>query len=91
MKRRKFKPGDRVQKRGEGPVMMVLNYCLKKSPIVGTYVSDDEVLCVWYTNNRRQTGVFDQRVLTRASVSNGLFCDRTIQADGFSTSFHSRD
>lgn len=63
---RRFKPGERVRRRGNDQVMIVLKYCLKQSFFQGSYVSDHEVECVWYDRGVRKTGMFDQRTLTRA-------------------------
>ena len=73
MHNRKFKPGDRVQLKGEGPVMQVLKYRCKEIPFVGWVLSDHEVECVWFENGERKTGFFDQRVLNRATKPTGLF------------------
>jgi uncharacterized protein YodC (DUF2158 family) len=45
---RRFRPGDRVQRRSGGPVMEVMKYVLKNKPILGAYQSESEVECVWY-------------------------------------------
>ena len=64
---RRFKPGDRVQKRGKGKKMVVLKYAVKKYPIIGTYTSEHDVECVWFENGNRKKSVFDQRSLTKVT------------------------
>lgn len=66
---RRFKPGDRVQKRGDGQLMTVQKYCLKHHPFFGTYLSENEVECTWYENGKSRRGIFDQRTLVKASAS----------------------
>lgn len=62
---RRFKPGERVRRRGGSQAMIVQKYCLKQSFLSGSYVSDHEIECVWYERGVRKTGIFDQRTLTR--------------------------
>ncbi len=64
MQIRRFKPGERVRRRGDNKVMIVQKYCLKRGFLHGSYVSDHEVACVWYDGGVRRTGIFDQRTLT---------------------------
>lgn len=70
---RKFKPGDRVQQKSGGPVMEVIHYEVEHKRLVGDFVSDQDVRCVWYGEEGRETGVFDQRTLTRSTKRHGLF------------------
>jgi uncharacterized protein YodC (DUF2158 family) len=64
---RRFKPGDRVRKKGEKQLMVVQNYCVNKEGLLGNILSNRDVKCTWYENGRHKSGVFDQRTLIRAS------------------------
>lgn len=75
---RKFKPGDRVQLRFDGKIMEVLKYVTKHNPLIGNYVSEFEVECVWYENGERKSAVFNQKNLTKASKPFGLFVSKDI-------------
>ncbi len=70
---RKFKPGDRVYKKGTGQTMIVLKYCFKQNPLTGSFLSDLDVECVWYENKRRKTGIFDQRTLSKVTTPPNYF------------------
>lgn len=70
---RKFKPGDRVEQKSGGPVMEVMHYEVEDKPLVGEFVSEQDVRCVWYEEGERKTGVFDQRTLTKSTKQHGLF------------------
>jgi uncharacterized protein YodC (DUF2158 family) len=70
MKTKMFKPGDRVTRRNDNNVMYVSKYKLKKNPFLGTYLSDNEVECVWYENGKRHVRSFDQRTLSKAVGEN---------------------
>ena len=73
MKVKRFKPGDRVRKRGEKQIMIVLKYCLKQHFFLGSYLSSYEVECVWYENSKRRKATFDERTLTKVLGSKGIF------------------
>lgn len=65
---RLFKPGDRVQLKIGGPVMEVMKYVTKVSPILGVYESNYQVECVWFDPEEgRKTAVFHQNSLVKAS------------------------
>lgn len=65
---RLFKPGDRVQLKTGGPVMEVMRYATKVSPILGVYESNHHVECVWFDPKEgRRTAVFHQNSLMKAS------------------------
>ncbi len=78
MNAKKFKPGDRVQLRSDGRIMEVIKYVNKFSILIGNYVSEDEVECVWYENGVRKSVVFNQKNLTRASKPSGLFMPKAL-------------
>lgn len=71
---RKFKPGDRVQKETYGPVMEVVKYIVDES-IAGENFSTRNIECVWFENEERKKGVFDQRTLFKVTDGQGLYKD----------------
>lgn len=67
MKTNLFNPGDRVQLRSGGPVMIVQKYPLKHSVLFGWYVDDKTVECTWYdTEKGFQKRHFLQRNLVKS-------------------------
>jgi uncharacterized protein YodC (DUF2158 family) len=73
MKRKYFKPGDRVRNKNNDKIMYVSKYIYKKHPILGKFLSDYDVECVWYEDGVRKTGIFDQRTLLRIKGKQAKF------------------
>lgn len=65
MRRKYFKSGDRVRIKNSDQIMYVSKYIYKKNLLLGKFLSDYDVLCFWYENGERKSGVFDQRTLLR--------------------------
>ena len=79
MRFRKFRSGDRVRKKENKQIMIVFKNCLKQHPFCGSYLSDNELECVWYENGIRMKAIFDQRTLTKVSVYSGtLNCSNHV-------------
>lgn len=64
---RMFKPGDRVQRNGSGPVMIVQHYARQYSPFVGWYECDHSVVCSWYEDDGYHNEVIHQNNLTKVN------------------------
>lgn len=71
---RKFKPGDRVQKHNDGPVMEVVKYVVDQD-LGGENFSNRNVECVWFEDEERKKAIFDQRTLFKVTDGRGLYQD----------------
>lgn len=69
----RFKPGDRVRHYGGGNVMQVLRYMPTKRPLIGATQSGYWVECVWTSNGKRYSQVFNQDVLIKLGKSSDSF------------------
>ncbi len=68
---RLFKPGDRVQKRSGGPVMIVQRYARKYSLLTDWHEDHNSVECTWLDSKEGyQRKCFLSRNLMRASTQN---------------------
>lgn len=64
---RMFKPGDRVQRKSGGPVMIVQRYAREFSPLVGWYESNYLVECSYYRSDGYQREVIHQNNLIKSN------------------------
>ncbi|MCB9173392.1 MAG: DUF2158 domain-containing protein [Flavobacteriales bacterium] len=63
--KRIFKPGDRVQLRGGGPVMIVQRYAKDYNVWLGWYESDVIVECTWLDGKRYHREKYHQNFLVK--------------------------
>lgn len=73
MPRKYFKPGNRVRNKNNKQTMYVSKYIYKTHPILGKFLSDYDVKCIWYEDGVRKTGIFDQRTLLRIKGKQAKF------------------
>ncbi|MCB0430084.1 MAG: DUF2158 domain-containing protein [Flavobacteriales bacterium] len=67
-----FKPGDRVQLKSGGPVMIVQRYAREHHPLIGWYEDDHAVECSWYDRDGYHKDVIHQNHLVKVEQTHSF-------------------
>lgn len=72
---RRFRTGDIVRSKDNNRLMTVIKYATKKAPVIGYYLSINELICGWSDpeSGERKTAVFHENQLEKADQSGLLY------------------